>query len=159
MASQILQRQPTVQIDFVEYSPKMMQKAQKRLRNASQVHFWQEDAFHFQPSQKYNMIITPFFIDLFEIPKAQYLVAHLSKYVQADGWWLLTDFSANANFAPLKKRFINFMYSVCRLFCPLEASNYWPYETCFSEEVWEETACRSFQGGLIQTSAFRIKPL
>ena len=71
---EVLKVNPTVQIYFIEISPKMIQQAQKKIstKNKTQVKFIQGDENKIKAYAPYDVIISNFFLDLvlfWKIPK------------------------------------------------------------------------------------------
>jgi ubiquinone/menaquinone biosynthesis C-methylase UbiE len=88
----LLALNPTAHIDVVERSGQMLAVAQARVGAIPRVHFYQEDACSFAPAQRYNALVTCFFLDCFEQSALQALVPRLAGLLQPGGFWLYSDF-------------------------------------------------------------------
>ena len=94
--AQLLEVNPYAQIDCVDKSLEMLKLAQKRssnLRAQSRVTFHHADALTFDyPAQRYDLIITLFFLDVFTETQLGYLIPKLAQRLEPGGVWYTADF-------------------------------------------------------------------
>ncbi|MCB0504752.1 MAG: class I SAM-dependent methyltransferase [Cyclobacteriaceae bacterium] len=80
-----------IKVDYVESSAGMMHKAQQRSLQFVKATFYKEPIEEFN-KVGYDVIITEFFFDLFELPKIELLMAHIVAMLKKGGKWIDTDF-------------------------------------------------------------------
>lgn len=93
----LLRANPRIQITCVEHCAGMIAQTRQRLAIAkldgSRVEFKQVDARHWVPPvEKFDLIVTHFFLDCFRAEQLQALVPRLAAGATADATWLLADF-------------------------------------------------------------------
>jgi ubiquinone/menaquinone biosynthesis C-methylase UbiE len=87
-----------VEIDCVDASKRMLEIARSRVRRAhpessANVRFLQRDILHWEPQHSYDLIVTHFFLDCFEMQQLESIVGKLANVARKDAIWLLTDFT------------------------------------------------------------------
>lgn len=101
-----------VQVDFVDSSFKMMEKAKRRARNKMSIHFHCLDIFQFA-GRNYDVIICNFFLDQFSVNRADAVVGLIHQKLKSSGLVLVSDF---LNSQRLRHRFlIKTMYLFFRI--------------------------------------------
>lgn len=95
--AELLRSNPEIQITCVEHSAGMIAQARQRLMrerlDGLRVQFKQMDALFWIPSaEKFDLIVTHFFLDCFREQQLQRLVPLLAQSASADAIWLLADF-------------------------------------------------------------------
>ena len=95
--TELLRHNPGIQVVCVEHSPGMIEQARRRLaRNhldPARVEFRQMNALDWKPpEEKFDLIVTHFFLDCFPAPQLASLVDLLAASATPDAKWLLTDF-------------------------------------------------------------------
>ncbi|QSE98355.1 class I SAM-dependent methyltransferase [Fulvivirga lutea] len=109
-----------LRIDYVEKSKKMIDRAKEMAPlNKLDIQFIQKDIFDVQ-LKKYQIVITPFFLDVFKEENLIKLIDKLSSSLQTTGFWLCTDFKRTNQ--RWKDIFIQFMYWFFRLTTNLEGN-------------------------------------
>lgn len=93
----LLRQQPELQVTCVELSAAMIAQTRQRLRHAglaaSRVTFQQMNALDWTPpAEKFDLVVTHFFLDCFRPDQLQLLVPRLAASTTADALWLLADF-------------------------------------------------------------------
>jgi ubiquinone/menaquinone biosynthesis C-methylase UbiE len=88
---------PGVEIDCVDASKRMLEIARSRVcrthpQSSTGVRFLQRDILHWAPPDSYDLIVTHFFLDCFEMPQLKSIVGKLADVARKDAIWLLTDF-------------------------------------------------------------------
>lgn len=84
-------------IDYVEVSSVMMEKAKERkLKNIS-IHFIQEDILKFIPNQEYDVIITAFIFDHFQVNECEMMFNRFNSFLRPNGIWVYIDFNEVQN--------------------------------------------------------------
>jgi ubiquinone/menaquinone biosynthesis C-methylase UbiE len=105
--AQLLRNQLTIEVDCVDASQRMLDLARRRVAdNASRVRFLQREISSWEPSgDRYDLIVTHFFLDCFREDQLRVIVAKLSRAATADAVWLVADFCIPASgFAHFRTR-------------------------------------------------------
>ena len=90
----LLRRHPTIRVDCVDASARMLQLAKARVHDDARVRFLHEDLKVWSPEENtYDLIVTHFFLDCFVEEEVALIVAKLAQAATADAVWLLSDFS------------------------------------------------------------------
>jgi hypothetical protein len=94
---ELLRFNPQIQITCVEHCEGMIEQTRERLAmeklDGARVQFKQMDALDWTPPlEKFDLIVTNFFLDCFRAEQLQKLVPLLAASTTADAVWLLTDF-------------------------------------------------------------------
>jgi predicted O-methyltransferase YrrM len=94
---ELLRCNPEIQITCVEHCEGMIKQARERLtsegQDGSRVQFKHMDALDWMPpSEKYDLVVTNFFLDCFRPEQLQKLVPRLAESTTTEAIWLLADF-------------------------------------------------------------------
>ena len=94
----LLQRQPLIRIDCVDASQRMLDLARDHLlktdpRQLSRVAFFKSDVASWTPKDRYDLIVTHFFLDCFRMKSVGNIVAKLAQAAAPNSIWLLADFT------------------------------------------------------------------
>ncbi|MBX0291973.1 class I SAM-dependent methyltransferase [Hymenobacter sp. HSC-4F20] len=96
---EVLRRQPEARILYLEASPQMVYRSQWWLtrhcpQHSGQVEFRVGTEVALRPEEQFEVVITFFFLDLFEPVRLRSIVARLGLALHPAGAWLLADFAA-----------------------------------------------------------------
>lgn len=89
--------QLNLEIDYVEMSSVMMNKAKSLALNHLKVHFYQEDLFQFETEKQYDVVITAFIFDHFQEEQCEVLLNKYNKRLKKGGLWFYVDFTQEQN--------------------------------------------------------------
>ena len=90
---EISKRHPEgLQIVYVEVSGKMIELSGKRDTRQNNVSFIHKPVEEYESDKLFDVIITPFFFDLFLKSDVTTLFSHIDKSLKTGGSWLYTDF-------------------------------------------------------------------
>ena len=81
-----------LEITYVEVSLAMLDLSRLRQYKQNHVTFIHKPIEEYQTDAIFDVIITPFFFDLFKENKVNFLFAHIDKKLINNGLWLYTDF-------------------------------------------------------------------
>jgi len=87
----ILKRNPSLKIDYIDLSARMISRAKEKVKSQAGVRFITGTEGDI-PDTDYDCLITNFYLDLFAEEKLPGLINHLRNHLQKDGYWLATDF-------------------------------------------------------------------
>lgn len=93
----LLQRQPLIKIDCVDSSKRMLDLARQRVLRTvpgqiSRVTFLQHDIMSWMPRDRYDLIVTHFLLDCFNVQWVGDIVAKLAQAAGPKATWLVADF-------------------------------------------------------------------
>lgn len=93
----LLQRYPLIRVDCVDASERMLDLARRQVQRSSReeisrVQFVQHDIRSWTPQDRYDLIVTHFFLDCFKTQHVGLIVAKLGQAATPNAIWLLADF-------------------------------------------------------------------
>ncbi|MBC6697951.1 class I SAM-dependent methyltransferase [Hymenobacter puniceus] len=93
---EVLHQRPQARVLYLEASPRMLARARQLLptAGAAQVEFRLGTEATLLPTERFEVIVTFFLLDLFEPGRLRQLVARLHQARQPGAPWLLADFAA-----------------------------------------------------------------
>lgn len=127
---ELLKTHPSVQVDCVDSSERMLQLARKRvatelLDRTDQIRFLRRDITNWAPAENhYDLIVTHFLLDCFQETELPGVIKKLAFAAKPEGAWLLADFRLPAGgFARLRARtWLALMYRFFRLTTRIKAN-------------------------------------
>jgi SAM-dependent methyltransferase len=124
----LLQRHPLLRIDCVDSSQRMLELARQNVLRTvpdelNRVAFLRHDLTVWMPHDRYDLIVTHFFLDCFKTQQVGSIVAKLAQAALANATWLLADFSMpESGFARMQTRaWLAAMYCFFRCVAAIEA--------------------------------------
>ena len=105
-----------LQIDYVESSAKMIRLSQKKDHRANEITYIHQPIEAYTTDKSYDVIITPFLFDNFQIEKIAIIFAKLSTYLNKEGVWLYADFVYDEDRNPLWQKILLFIIGITFLF-------------------------------------------
>jgi ubiquinone/menaquinone biosynthesis C-methylase UbiE len=93
----LLRQQPDLNVTCVEHCAAMIEQTRRRLQaaglDAARVTFQQMDALDWTPpAEKFDLVVTHFFLDCFRPEQLQQLVPRLAASTTPEALWLVADF-------------------------------------------------------------------
>ena len=126
--SAVLQRHPLIRIDCVDSSERMLDLARRHVLETNpeeigRVAFLRDDVKSWTPTDRYDLIVTHFFLDCFSTQQVGSIVAKLAQAAGPKAAWLLADFRIpEAGFARRHARaWLAVMYWFFRSFARIDA--------------------------------------
>ncbi|MGL5234402.1 MAG: class I SAM-dependent methyltransferase [Empedobacter falsenii] len=107
-------------IDYVDFSSKMIDLAKKGKTSNLNINFIVADIFDFETDKKYDVVMTTFLFDHFNQSKAEELFSQLNSYLKVGGLWFYVDFVQNQK--GWQKSVTNVMLSFFRIVIGLDIS-------------------------------------
>lgn len=160
LLEQLLLQKPQANVTYLESSAKMLELAQKRCKQfaipTATVSFRLGDEHSLQPDESFDVIITPFLLDLFPDDRLQHLMSRLYTTLRPGGCWLFSDFWSVHDPAPFWQRLLlRSMYTFFGLVSGVKATQLPDFGLHFQRLRLQEQAGAHFYGGLIQAKAYR----
>jgi ubiquinone/menaquinone biosynthesis C-methylase UbiE len=91
--AELIEKNPSVEVDCVELSNEMVKLAKRRIGSPSRVLFFQKDARAAEfPHQDYDLIVTHFFLDCFADAEAALLIKRLRAVAKEGALWIVSEF-------------------------------------------------------------------
>ncbi|MEQ8926001.1 MAG: class I SAM-dependent methyltransferase [Fulvivirga sp.] len=143
----------SLKVDFVEKSRGMIERACRHapFKNL-QVNFINQDIFDVDLGE-YDVIVTPFFLDIFSRSNLVKLIATLSASVKPKGCWINTDFKISNVW--WKKVMILFMYLFFRLTANLEGKKLHDFELLIIKSGLSKVESTTFFKAMIDSSIYK----
>jgi SAM-dependent methyltransferase len=157
-AAACLARFPEAELTCVEASPAMLALARRRNRGLpGRVHWECAEVLAWQPVQRYDAIVTCFFLDCFPPDTLAAVIGHLATAATADAVWLLSDFDVPLR-GPARWRaqaVHALMYAFFRAVAALPARSLAPPDAELQRQGFELTGRRHFEWGLLRAEVWR----
>jgi ubiquinone/menaquinone biosynthesis C-methylase UbiE len=160
LLEQLLRTGRQLDILYIDAAPAMLQRAKQRFALFRQPHhctvsFRLGNESALQPQEQFDVINTPFLLDLFPPQRLQQLMATLAAALTPTGRWLFADFWPVQQPAPLWQRFlIRSMYAFFGVVSGVKAAELPDYAFHFRELGFKELYRRSFYSGMVQAKVF-----
>ncbi len=153
----LLNRNPEM-ITYLEPSEKMLALARTQVSSQSKVNFVKGSFQNLPINELYDIIITPFVLDIFSFPELRQCMVKLSSVLSLSGAWIFTDFHISSS----TNRFwqvplVNLMYWFFRISCNIGASRLLDFHELFAANRLSPEASSSFLGGAIISRIYRFK--
>jgi ubiquinone/menaquinone biosynthesis C-methylase UbiE len=159
-----LRRQwPEAEVDCIDVSGRMLAQARKRLdrRGPDQqlgVHFIQADLrTHVLAENKYDLVVTHFFLDCFNEATLRGLVSKLAASARPGALWLLSDFSLPPGGWRRLRAWIwlKVLYTFFRIVARIEAETLVDPRALIEENGWQCRRTQTAQHGLLYSSIWQ----
>ncbi|WP_439880013.1 class I SAM-dependent methyltransferase [Pontibacter sp. MBLB2868] len=145
---------------YLDAAPAMLKLAQAKYKKLHQQHNCSV-AFRLGTEQKiesqeqFDVIITPFLLDLFPPQRLHQLMSKLKHALPPDGLWLVADFWPVLQHPPLWQRALVWaMYTFFGAISSVQAKQLPDYAFHFKKLNLTEKYSRSFYGGMVQAKVF-----
>ncbi|WP_276499262.1 class I SAM-dependent methyltransferase [Pontibacter litorisediminis] len=146
---------------YLDAAPAMLERARQKYGKYKQPHHCQvafrlgtEQAL--QPEEQFDVILTPFLLDLFPPQRLQQLMSKLAAALAPDGQWLLADFWPVQQPVPWWQRLLTKgMYTFFGWMSDVQARQLPNYHAHFTSLYFEEKHSQSFYSGMVQAKVFR----
>jgi ubiquinone/menaquinone biosynthesis C-methylase UbiE len=149
---EVLKSQPNVQIDYVDYSSKMIELSKGRAIDYNRVHFIHGDETSI-PDRCYDVIICNFFLDVFKAVRLKRVLTQLAHSLDENGILIVSDFSETRK---KKHRILIWvMHRFFGLFTKLEAKQLLPIEGYLNSSGFSLNDKTSIAEGLIFSSVYK----
>lgn len=165
LLEQLLHTGKRLDMLYLDAAPAMLQRARQKYEKYEQskkghhcqVSFRLGNEQALQPSEQFDVIITPFLLDLFPPPRLQQLMRRLSAALVPDGEWLVADFWPVQQPPPWWQRvLITGMYTFFGWVSGVKASRLPDYASHFASLGFKEKYSQAFYGGMVQAKTFEF---
>ncbi|ARS36227.1 class I SAM-dependent methyltransferase [Pontibacter actiniarum] len=161
LLEQLLVTGKQLEILYLDAAPAMLERAQKRYRAFGQAHACRvsfrlgtEQAL--QPQEQFDVIFTPFLLDLFPPLRLRRLMSRLSAALAYQGLWLFADFWPVRQPPPWwQRQLARSMYLFFGLISGIKAKQFPSYGRHFSALGFQEKYSRAFFRGMVQAKVLQ----
>ncbi len=165
--ARLLLENATVQVDFVDLSPKMTELAERRITSMGQafrgrVVFHPADIREFAPrSPQYDLIVTHFFLDCFTAVELESVIHRLASWAIPSAKWMVSYFhEADGLLGSWSSRaVIRALYAAFRLTTGLRVTHLPDYQAALRRGGWVPQSEQEALGGLLHSSLWASKTL
>ena len=136
-------------VTYMEWSGEMMKKAKKRIPVSilHRVEFLQQGDFSKIPDEKYDKVLTQYFLDILSDEEIHQLFQHVNLKVGEKSRWIFLDFFDVRG----KKLWLRIMIGFFRMFAGSPRKDLPEYFTHFESYGWKIKKTKSFKNGFIQS--------
>ncbi|NEM98028.1 class I SAM-dependent methyltransferase [Pontibacter burrus] len=152
---EVLQQTSPKHILYLEASDKMLQKARQLNYSATIVDFRHGTDADLQPHEQFDLVITPFLLDLFPEQRLTQLMQQLYYSLAPGGLWLFADFWPVQQKPPFwQKLLAKSMYLFFGVLSDVQAKQLPNYGMHFINLGFQEKYSQSFYNGFVQAKVF-----
>jgi tRNA (cmo5U34)-methyltransferase len=156
LLQQVLEHTSPKQVVYLEASEKMLQLAQLQNPSPAIVEFRHGTDADLYPREQFDIIITPFLLDLFPDERLSRLVQRLYGVLDPGGLWLFADFWPVQQKTPIwQKLLAKSMYLFFGLLSDVQGRKLPDYRRHFVELGLKEQQCAGFYNGFVQSKVYR----
>ena len=158
--SEVLQRTVRTKVDYLELSPRMLELTRQQMLEEgcepSRYVLRAGGVESLEASERYDAILTFFFLDLFAEDEADRVIGKLGGHLHPGGSWLFADFIPHNLF---QRVLLGTMYAFFRLVCGISGSRLLPFDRMFRRNGLELKQEASFARRMIQSRIYEQFPL
>lgn len=157
-AAAFLEQFPEARLTCVETSPGMMAVARRRTQKWKDRVQWEcAEALVWQPRQRYDAVVTCFFLDCFPPEPLAAVIGHLASAMAVNATWLVTDFTLpKSGLARLRAKGAHaLMYAFFRIVVGLPARRLAPPDGLLSEHGFKLRGRHDSEWGLLRADVWR----
>jgi ubiquinone/menaquinone biosynthesis C-methylase UbiE len=151
LLAELLHGRPKSEVWYIESSARMLSMARKKNNNCSQVHFILGTEKNI-PSCEFDIVIAPFFLDLFSPHTLPKVVEGISLVSKPSARWIIADFVDQGKWWQLF--LLKTMYSFFRRVCRIEARALPPWGAILVQSGLSIVDRRFFYGGFIKSAVY-----
>ncbi|MCX2740028.1 class I SAM-dependent methyltransferase [Pontibacter anaerobius] len=158
---QLLQTGKKLDILYLDAAPAMLQRARQKYKkykkpHCCRVNFRLGTENCIAPQEQFDIIFTPFLLDLFPAQRLQQLMRKLAAALAPDGQWLFADFWPVQQPVPWwQSLLVRGMYTFFGFLSDVQAKQLPDYATHFKALNFEEKYSQVFYKGMVQAKVLR----
>jgi tRNA (cmo5U34)-methyltransferase len=156
LLQQVLEHTSPKHIVYLEASEKMLQQAQQQIPAPTIVEFRHGTDADLQPHEQFDIIITPFLLDLFQDERLSQLMQRLYSVLEPGGLWLFADFWPVQQKLPFwQKLLAKSMYLFFGLLSDVQGRQLPDYSRHYNRLGLKEQQWAGFYNGFVQSKVYR----
>lgn len=142
---------PSLEIDYIDLSPGMMDRARKRMKHNRHVNFIHgtEDDL---PTHHYDGVITNFFLDMFDERGLSPVIEKVKRSLSDEAIWLVTDFVNERRVHAIK---LWCMYRFFRIITQIEATHLSDWHEQMMQTGFKLSENKRFSNGFIASHVYQ----
>lgn len=149
----LLKQDPGVKVWYVEASAVMLAKSIKRAKGAPGIKFLHGTEADFPMDIRFDVIILPFFLDMFQKPELSEVIARLMRASHRESIWLVTDF---VNKSWWHRVFLFVMYRFFNAVCGVQARELSPWQALLRASRLRLVDRRQFYADFIHSNYYSV---
>jgi ubiquinone/menaquinone biosynthesis C-methylase UbiE len=153
LLKELLKQRPQSKVTYIEASSKMIAIAKETTNNDSRVVFIHGTQDSIPPALIVDVVITPFFLDLFSDQSLKKIMLQLKSSLHAGGIWIATDFTTSSKLSHRMLRWL--MYRFFRFTTNIESTHLPAWQDHLAR-IGEEVDAKAFKNGFVKTALYRI---
>ena len=157
--SQLLTQNRHIQAEAVDTSATMLHLLRQRCaHNANRLQTHQTDALAFQPTKKYDLVVTHFFLDCLTQTQLEALITRITPHLSPNALWLISDFRIppTGPMRPIARAYIRSLYLAFRILTNLRVSTLPDHATPLIQSGFTRIAQHHRLAGLLTTELWQI---
>lgn len=149
----IIKSNPTLQIDYIDVSQRMIEQARSRVSEDFQVRFIEGTEENI-PDKDYDCVVTNFYLDLFDDLNLEHVVFRIKNSILPNAIWVATDF---VNERPWHKRVLAIMYTFFRVTTGLRTQKLPLWEKELLKAGGTQLEIAKYSRGFIKSIVFKFR--
>ncbi len=151
LLNDICSNYPSLEIDYIDLSHGMIDRARKRMKHSSYVNFIQgtEDDL---PAHQYDGVITNFFLDMFDESGMNNVIEKVKRSLSEEAIWLVTDFVNERKAHAIK---LWCMYRFFRIITKIEATHLSDWREQMVQAGFKLSENKKFDNGFIASHVYQ----
>jgi len=149
LLEELQKRSPSCTVWYIEVSKKMIQRASQRDLK-SEVHFIHGTEESIPTHQKFDVVITNFYLDLFSEKTLTGVVQRISSHMTTSSCWIVTDFIQGGKW--WHKLMLNMMYLFFKFVCDIEANQLPEWIVQLRSQGWTQGTERVWYSHFIKST-------
>ena len=157
--AQLLTQNPNLQAEAIDTSATMLHLLRQRCAPyADRLQTHQTDALAFQPTKKYDLVVTHFFLDCLTQTQLEALITRITPHLSPNALWLISDFRIppTGPMRPIARAYIRSLYLAFRILTNLRVSTLPDHATPLIQSGFTRIAQHHRLAGLLTTELWQI---
>jgi ubiquinone/menaquinone biosynthesis C-methylase UbiE len=159
--TRLLTQNPQLHAEAIDTSATMLHLLRQRCAphiDRLQTHHHNALTFHPEPTRKYDLVVTHFFLDCLTQPDLETLITQITPHLQPQALWLISDFRIPPHglMKPLARAYIRSLYLAFRILTNLHTTHLPDHATPLSKSGFTRIAHHHRLGGLLTTELWQI---
>ena len=139
-------------VAYVEKAGKMIDKARER-KGIGTVDFIRDDFLSWQTDQQFDVVICPFFLDVFTLKNLEQVLIKIRSLTTQDGKLIVTDFQQTDRIR--HRILLKLMHWFFRITVRLEGRELAPINDCALKAGFEQKSYKTFREAFIFSSVYQ----
>jgi ubiquinone/menaquinone biosynthesis C-methylase UbiE len=151
--TELYKAKKNVSVCYIDASENMLAKAKERFSQSLQIQFILGTENDIPLNQKFDCVITNFYLDLFTEESIQAALEKIKRSIVPNAQWIATDFVENSWWHSLM---LKSMYFFFRMISNIESQKLPEWNKAIQTIGGTQVDSRNFYSGFIQTSAYQF---